>query len=194
MYYAVRQGWFRGVFVDKKIASRATTGHPNPKMQEFFSRYMADGYVYQHNEAPLVVYTDGSYRHKYRRAGYGVFFGSCDQRNTFGSVPRCQRLTSQTAEAYAALIALGTTSGDVEIRTDCLQLVYCATARCHKYTPLHRAIRLLSHKRRVVWTYIKAHAGYHGNENADILAKCGSHPVCYGLPYQDRTYRDAVID
>lgn len=194
MYYAVRQGWFRGVFLDKRIAVRATKGHPNPKTQDFFSRDVADKYVYNDNKHDhLVVYTDGSYRNKYHTSGFGVFFGRKDDRNVYGPMPRTYKQTSQKAEAYAALIALCITTGDIEIRTDSLQLVYCAIATRYKKMPsLYATIRALSKHRNVIWTYIKAHAGYYGNENADKLAKNGSLP--HKFRYRsDETYRDVVL-
>ena len=197
IYYAVRRGWFRGVFLHKKIAHLAVRSFPGAKMQEFFSRSNADKYVYARRiDEPvrLVVYTDGSYRHRYNNAGYGVFFGADDNRNTGGTL-RGSYLSSQRAETYAAIVALLMTKDDVEIRTDSLELVYGATVRptC-VHNPDHSlyiAIKLLSKNRRVLWTYVKSHAGYYGNEKADTLARQGSmvrissHTRLKGMTYKD---------
>ena len=199
-YYAVRRGWFRGVFLHQPTAERATRNHPDPKMQRFFNRSSADKYVYGRrvDEAPrLIVYTDGSYRHRYDSAGYGVFFGDDDDRNTGGTMAgTC--LSSQKAECYAAVVALLLTAGDVEVRTDSLQLVLRATVKySHPYnaeSSMYKAIRALSKNRTVLWTYVKSHAGYYGNEHADTLARRGSmvRRVTYKGLHGVMTYRDVL--
>ena len=169
MYYAVRHGWFRGVFINKNTALRAVANHPNPKMQEFFSRQIADEYVYRAAPARRVAYTDGSYRRRSDSAGFGVFF--CDRKCMSGVVPVLNP-TSQKAEAYAALVALCATDGDIEIRTDSIELVFHLTMRFRR-NHLYQAIDQQTKGRTVIWTYVKAHHGYFGNECADELARCG---------------------
>jgi ribonuclease HI len=192
LYYAVRHGWFRGVFRHRNIALRATEHHPNPKMQTFFSRVYADAYVYyrENNIQRSVVYTDGSYRKRHNTAGYGVFFGSGDRRNIGGRVQLSCVLTSQYAEAYAVLAALLLTVGPVEIRTDSLQLVYKVTRPRAATDPMTRCIQHLSQNRCVIWTYIPAHAGYVGNEHADDLARAGSIPF---WTLNRKTYKEALL-
>ena len=199
IYYAVRRGWFRGVFLHQKTALRATMNYPDSRMQEFFNRNSADRYVYARriDERPrLVVYTDGSYRHRHDSAGYGVFFGADDDRNTGGTMDG-SRLSSQKAETYAAIVALLMTTGPIEIRTDSLQLVYRATVKhTSSYSSdfdLYEAIRSLSKNRSILWTYIKSHAGYIGNEHADTLARQGS--MIHAIPYRrlkGMTYKDVL--
>ena len=192
LYYAVRHGWFRGVFRHRSIALRATKHHPNPKLQTFFHRSYADEYVYyrEKNVQRNIVYTDGSYRRRHKTAGYGVYFGSGDQRNQSGRVRLPCSLTSQYAEAYAVIAALLLTKGPLEVRTDSLQLVYKVTRRGEPCDGMTRCIQQLSRGRLIIWTYIPAHAGYTGNEYADGLARCGSVPF---WTVNQKTYKEALM-
>lgn len=194
-YYAVRHGWFRGVFRHRSIALRAIYQHPNPKMQEFFNRRYADDYVYHRPvlDDRCVVYTDGSYRMRHDSAGYGVYFGDFDRRNRSGSIASttAHPMTSQHAEAYAALVALLITKGPLEIRTDSLQLVYKVTlTRARNCGKLYDYIKQLARNRDIIWTYVPAHSGYDGNTDADELARTGSIPF---WATTGKTYRDALV-
>lgn len=187
MFYAVRKGWFRGVFVCRSTAMRAVRFHPDPKIQEFFSRRMADNYVYRNKG--LIAYTDGSFQSEKCIAGFGVWVNNGIEQ--FGMVP-IRKPTSQLAEAYAAFIALLLTDGDIEIRTDSLQLVYFITSRFYRGS-LHRAISDLCDGRIVTWTYIKAHNGYAGNEHADWLAKRGCNTTPMMSLANGRTYLEVLM-
>lgn len=177
MYFAVRKGWFRGVFTDKRIVHKAIYGYQNPKYQEFFSRHMARKYVYERKSCHPIVYTDGSFRHRGKKAGYGVFFGCRDKRNLAGSLAACGKLNSQRAEAVAACVALLVTKGQIEIRTDSLHLIYRATIFPYYHNSnldIYQALHRMCNRRHVIWTYVKAHSDDFGNTNADVLAKYGS--------------------
>lgn len=189
MFYAVRQGWFRGVFLDKQIALQATRNHPHPKMQEFFDQKIADNYVYNIQRNTQIAYTDGSYRYRTRKAGYGVCLMNSPCSRLTGTVP-LKNPTSQKAEAYAAFVALCLTKGDLEIRTDSLQLLYYSTVRMHN-NKLYNAIAYVSAGRNITWTYVRGHNGHYGNECADELARRGSAST-RNVVYQYRTYRDAL--
>lgn len=183
MFHAVKEGWFRGVFLSPKIAQIAVCGHPKGEYQQFHDQVFAHEYVYggfkcYSPSAVPVVFTDGSYRYKTKRAGYGVYFGIGDSRNQSGYLPtiRC----SLNAEAAAAVVALTSTKGALEIRTDCIHLILLVTT-CRlkvKMGPLIHYIRKLVKKRHIIWTYIPAHCGIIGNEAADALARWGSTSPC----------------
>lgn len=182
MFHAVKEGWFRGVFTSPKTALIAICGHPSAKYQQFFDRMVAYQYTYGHvggvdesTRASPVVFTDGSFRYKTKRAGYGVYFGENDTRNTSGYLPtvRC----SLNAEGAAAMVALMKSTGDLEIRTDCIHLILRVTIR-RPGSPLFRRIRKLAQNRAITWTYVPAHRGVIGNEAADALARWGSTSPC----------------
>lgn len=187
MFHAVKQGWFRGVFLSQRNALIAICGHPSAKYQQFFNWSMATEYVGSKDEdreygddgdadgPHQVVFTDGSYRYKTKRAGYGVYFGENDARNSSGYLPTAQ--CSLNAEGAAVMVALMKSSGSLEIRTDCLHLILRATV-CKPGNPLFRRIRKLALNRNIIWTYVPAHCGIRGNEAADFLARWGSASPC----------------
>lgn len=177
MFYAVKRGWFCGVFTNQKIANKAVRGYVNPMHQEFFNRQIAERYVYERNTRHCIVYTDGSYKYNNQKAGYGVFFGCRDKRNLAGGLSKSLNPNSQRAEAVAACVALMVTTGKIEIRTDSLHLIYRATISPYyrgTNTDIYQVLHRLCNQRKVIWTYVKAHNGDFGNENADVLAKYGA--------------------
>lgn len=177
MFYAVRIGWFRGVFTSKKVAQKAIEGYVNPRYQQFFSRKVAENYVYERKNDHCIVYTDGSFKYKNKRAGYGVFFGCRDKRNLAGGLSKSKNPNSQRAEAVAACVALLVTTGKLEIRTDSLHLIYRATINPYysgTNTDIYKSLHQQCNQRRIIWTYVKAHNGDFGNDNADVLAKYGA--------------------
>lgn len=176
MFYAVRQGFFRGVFTNKHTAMKAIRGHKNPKIQEFFNRKIAETYVYDRPTQHCVVYTDGSYRNRKAAGGYGVFFGMRDKRNLAGRLVQSRFVNSQRAEVVAACVALLVTRGKLEIRTDSLHLIHRATIYPYykgKNMDAYEILQRLCRNRPVVWTYVKAHSDNFGNDNADVLARFG---------------------
>lgn len=182
MFYAVKEGWFRGVFLSAKVARMAVYGFPGGgdqqtfRSQLFAHEYVYGGYRYYGPAAIPVVYTDGSYRYKTKRAGYGVFFGVADPRNGSGYLPAVRN--SLNAEGVAAAIALLSTKGPLEIRTDCIHMILLVTIFKTALNALFRFIRSLARHRHIIWTYTPAHSGVVGNEAADSLARWGSQSPC----------------
>ena len=141
----------------------------------------------------LVVYTDGACVNNGRRgalAGIGVWWGDNNDENVSELVTG-SRHTNNTAEIQAAIKAI-TLAGELgvprlNIRTDSEFLVNCATIwmprwkqngwRCidghavvnqDDLRTLDYEMRML---REVKWTHVRGHAGEHGNQMADLLAR-----------------------
>ena len=193
MFHAVKQGWFRGVFMSQKTALIAICGHPSAKYQQFFNRMMADQYVYSGDTNAgsgacclPIVFTDGSFRYKTKRAGYGIYFGENDIRNTSGYLPAVQ--CSLNAEGAAVMVALMKSRGDLEIRTDCIHLILRVTVR-KPGNPLFKRIRKLAQNRLIIWTYVPAHCGVYGNDAADALARWGSTSPCDKSNWWRKSYK-----
>lgn len=189
MFHAVRRGWFHGIFLSRKTALLAIDGYKNPKYQQFFKRKSATEYVFgtcaECTPGYPIVHTDGSYRYNTKRAGFGVYFGEHDHRNSSGFLPGVRG--SLNAEAVAATIALLRSQGDLEIRTDCLHLILMVVVHSNAFLAPHRSlfqlIRHLSTGRRIKWTHVPAHKGIAGNEAADALARWGSASPCIKEPW-----------
>lgn len=163
----------------RSIAKLATDNFINAKSQVFFSRTAADAYVYSTCDERTIVYCDGSYSRNLSLAGFGCFFGFGDNRNCFGRVMGYP-ISSSRAERFAMLMSLLATNcyEDLEIRTDCLELILHLTlSKRHERTrcPILDMIRLMMEKRakKVIFTYVKSHAYYRGNIIADRFAKKG---------------------
>lgn len=188
MFHAVQHGWFRGVFLTQKTAVLATYGFQNAKYQQFFRRDFAHEYVFGEftgcGPGYQIVYTDGSYRYNTKRAGYGVYFGKGDARNACGYLANIYK--SVNAEAAAVVIALLRSGGDLEIRTDCLHLIFMVAFDRQSTQPenaLISLIRRLCVDRRIKWTHVHAHSGVVGNDVADSLARLGSAPLHESLSW-----------
>lgn len=141
-----------------------------------------------------VVYTDGASSNNgkgHARAGYGVYWGDNDKRNTSKRLSG-DRQTNQRAEATAVLHALKQSrrsSDTLEIRTDSKYVIEgvtnwskewikkdwkSSTGKDVQNRDLFEGILDEMKDRKVNFTYVPGHQGYEGNEKADKFAVRGA--------------------
>jgi ribonuclease HI len=141
------------------------------------------------------VYTDGSCNHNGKpnaKAGIGVWFGDNNPLNFSGPLLGYKQ-SNQTAEMGAALKALEITPSSVkriQIMTDSEYLINCMTkwrfaweknrwktatgTSVKNLTLITNLIEKMKQREKVLFTYVTAHSGIKGNEEADKLSKIGS--------------------
>jgi ribonuclease HI len=120
------------------------------------------------------------------RASIGVWFGEGDARNCSELLPPAQRQTSQSAELWAAIVALRAAdpARALLLRTDSRDTIRAATQWRIKwkeldwvkpqlknldlYKQLSDALDARSGETR--WEHVRGHRGERGNEEADRLA------------------------
>lgn len=158
------------------------------------------------SKSKVVVYTDGACSGNGQdsaSAGIGVYFGDDDPRNISEALPEFDKFSAsnQRAELYAIVRALEETQnlGEdtcLEIRTDSIYSIKSVTEWVPKFTELGKnseelfkkyknidlmqRIIALKSERDVSFQHVKGHAGNHGNEQADHLARAGckkTHPT-----------------
>lgn len=143
-----------------------------------------------------MVYTDGAASNNgkgHARAGYGVYWGDNDPRNTSRRL-NGERQTNQRAEATAVLHALEQDQrgkDTLEIRTDSQYVINAVTNWSKTWVKnkwmssngkevqnrdLFEKIlqRIESRNGEVKFTYVPGHQGFEGNEKADMLAVQGA--------------------
>lgn len=148
-------------------------------------------------EGFIQVHTDGACSNNGRagaKAGIGVYWATNSQHNT-GRPVVGGRHTNNTAEIQAATIAIGQARGmgisKLNVHTDSQFLINCITKwitnwKCNNWMTADKKpvknkedLEALDAEIRkgdikVKWTYVKGHAGIHGNEEADKLARLGA--------------------
>jgi ribonuclease HI/endonuclease/exonuclease/phosphatase family metal-dependent hydrolase len=147
-----------------------------------FKDSLIDG-VTRNENGEIVIFTDGSCKHF--SAGAGVYIGDSHPLNL--SLRSPGRQTNNAAEIFAAIqaILLFPINEPLEIKSDSMLVVNTGkngrTSKSLKNSVIKSLrlplIELLELKRKhasVSFTYVKAHNGNHGNENADKLAKDGT--------------------
>lgn len=146
----------------------------------------------------LDIYTDGSCRnngHCDARAGYGVYFGPQDSRNTYGKLSKQYLQNSINAELMAIYNALQLIQREIEsierrrsspmrynINIDCTEALRLITRRQKsRYSSTNEFVKdclemyhPLKNECLVQFSLVKGHSGIQGNEMADALAVMGS--------------------
>ena len=141
----------------------------------------------------MILYTDGSTDHNgsaTSTGGCGVYFGDDDPRNMGVAYEGPLPPTNQRCELWAIRLALQATTDaqDLTIYTDSKYAIGCLTLWCDawkrngwlnakrqsvKNKEIIQSILELCDQRSVQFKHVKAHAGIHGNEEADRLANQG---------------------
>lgn len=147
-------------------------------------------------KSATVVYTDGASSNNgkgHAKAGYGVYWGPNDPRNTSARLPG-ERQTNQRAETAAVIHALEQSQQDtdvLEIRTDSQYVINAATNWSKNWVKkgwksstgkevqnrdlFERMLDLMDKRKgQVKFTYVPGHKGVEGNEKADELAVSGA--------------------
>jgi len=144
-----------------------------------------------------IVYTDGACSNNGRvdsRAGVGVWWGDGSTHN-IGEPVKGDRHTNNTAEIQAATFAICQARGlgvrKLNIHTDSQFLINCMTKWIQNWKrnnwmtaskqPVKNKedletleIEMNKGGVAVKWTHVAGHAGIHGNEEADRLARAGA--------------------
>eukprot|EP00794_Sanderia_malayensis_P009449 gene9449-10438_t len=214
-FYAVRIGRQTGIFKSWRKCREQVKGYKGAKCKKFKTIDEALNFI-SHNKKDKkskiptlccnaavreasstipVVYADGACLNNgigtKARAGIGVFWGVGDHRNVSERLTGPQ--TSERAELNAVIKALETAvkSGmsEVELRTDSMDTINCATDSMNRWKkngwkticnqPVKNIMDLqkldcLCNKINVKWVHVRGHQGIFGNEEADRLSKLGA--------------------
>lgn len=151
-------------------------------------------YVLQNPDEPVVVFTDGASAQNGRKrahAGFGVYWGPNHPLNASKRLPG--RQTNNRAEIQAAVYALNQAkqigARKVKLYTDSQFLIHAITDWIHKWKKNgwklvngeivvnkndFLELEAVGQGLEVDWTYVRAHARNHGNDEADRLAVAGA--------------------
>lgn len=194
-YYAVSCGRVPGIYTDYEDARKQIEGFPRNQMKSFKTREKAVEYLNWEE-----VYTDGSCfdnGYQYAKAGYGVWYGHDDPRNTYGPLHGPKR-TNNRAKLEAIRKALATKLKEnnekvLVIYTDSKYAINCLTA-WHFHWEKNGYINKLGHpvsNQNLIKTclklfrklnangevkieYVKGHSTNEGNNQAHKLANKGA--------------------
>ena len=139
----------------------------------------------------VVIYTDGACKGNPGPGGWGAWLrAGTHAKELFGGAPQT---TNNRMELTAPIEALGTLKRRcrVTIYTDSQYLRNGITQWIHawkargwqtadrkpvKNVDLWQRLDAAQHRHRVIWEWIKGHAGHPENERADELARAGMKP------------------
>jgi ribonuclease HI len=150
------------------------------------------------NPSYEIVYIDGSSLNngsQSARAGIGVYWGENDPRNVSDYL-KYGAPTNQRAELSSAIRALENVvsnfNSTIEIRSDSHYTIKSMTKWLKnwkkngwknslgqeiKNKDLIQKLDNLCQQHKVIWTYVPAHKGIHGNEMANLFAQKGAASV-----------------
>lgn len=199
-FYAVKEGRAPGIYESWEACKAQVMGHKGAVYKKFSSREEALAFMEGEGgkKAPdeevldtahlspgvFVVYVDGSYQAKKKRAGYGVVLFSDRGKETFcGPVSGADiKSRNVVGEVMAAKVAMKEAqkrgAKSLTIHYDYAGIRHWALGEWKANLPLTQDYRSFAQKMGEVMTLsfvkVEAHTGVKYNEEADLLAKKGA--------------------